>query len=205
MKRFLAGVLTLLLMTLLIWSSLRRGPAAAERIVGSAEARDSLSGAEDRLQDLLASAQQGSVSAYLSVFAEPMRLRLEREVKERGRDAFAADLRHAAETRKSHAIFAPEAEAPTAARITVETVYADRNERQMYHLIHGPDGWLVADVETVRSHTPIARFGTPASYQEPEGVPVAGGAPVNDLSSGAPPGAAKNVPNPGATRSPASP
>ena len=114
------------------------------------------------------------MAGYLDCFGGPLRERLEREVNERGRDVFAADLRRAARSRKSHAIFAVEPEGDDAARITVETVYPDRNERQTYHLAQEAGGWLVTDVETVRSQVPKARFGTPASYQEPEGVPVQG-------------------------------
>src|SRR5262249_57796826 len=85
-----------------------------------------------------------------------------------------------------------EPEGPGAARISVETVYPDRNERQTYHLAQESGGWLVNDVETVRSQVPKARYGTPASYQEPEGVPVQGlsvpGIPLRvetDLQTGA--------------------
>jgi hypothetical protein len=97
-------------------------------------------------------------------------------VDERGRETFAADLRRAARSRKSHAVFSVEPEGDGAARITVETVYPDRNERQTYHLALQSQGggWLVNDIETVRSQVPKAKFGTPASYQEPEGVPVQG-------------------------------
>ena len=127
-----------------------------------------------RLGSLLESAWNGDVAGYLDCFSGPLRERLEREVNERGRDVFAADLKRAARSRKSHAIFAVEPEGAAAARITVETVYPDRNERQTYHLAQETGGWLVNDVETVRSQVPKARYGMPASYQEPEGVPVQG-------------------------------
>ena len=39
---------------------------------------------------------------------------------------------------------------------------------------NGDGAWLVANVETVRSHQPRSKFGTPASYIAPEGVPVQG-------------------------------
>jgi hypothetical protein len=87
---------------------------------------------------------------------------------------FADDLKRAARSRKSHAIFAVEPEGNVTARVTVETVYPDRNERQTYHLAQEAGGWLVNDVETVRSRVPKSRYGMPASYEEPEGVPVQG-------------------------------
>ena len=144
MKRVLAGVLTVALMGLLLWSGLRR-PAATPEV---AQADDPAARPRRRLRALLDSAREGDVSAYLEAFAGRSAQRLEREVDERGRDAFAADLRRAARARKSHAVFAPEPDGPDTARITVEAVYPDRNERQTYRLDRTPGGWLVTDVET---------------------------------------------------------
>ncbi|MDR3637013.1 MAG: hypothetical protein P4L84_24630 [Isosphaeraceae bacterium] len=180
MKRFVAGGLTIAIMGLLLWAGARRPepvPSSAEP--GTVEAPPNpASGAEARIQKLLEDSARGDVSAYLAGFGGPLRERLEREMAERGRDAFAGDLKRAAAARKSHATFAPETEGADAARVTVETVYPDRNERQTYRLEQGPDGWLVMDVETVRSHQPKAKYGSPASYQEPEGPPVQPGLTV---------------------------
>jgi hypothetical protein len=126
------------------------------------------------------------VPAYLDAFSGPLRQRLEREVNERGRAVFADDLRRAARSRKSHAVFAAEPDGPGSARVTVETVYPDRNERQTYRVDKVDGGWAVAEVETVKSHQPKSKFGTPASYIAPEGVPVQG--PVN-VETGEGPGA----------------
>ena len=173
MKRIIAGLLTVALMGVLLWSGRNRpaAPAGSDPNRAGSNAPDP---AEVRVGSLLESAVNGDVTGYLDCFSGPLRQRLEREVSERGRDAFAADLKRAARSRKSHAIFAVEPEGAAAARITVETVYPDRNERQTYHLAQETGGWLVNDVETVRSQVPKARYGMPASYQEPEGVPVQG-------------------------------
>ena len=178
MKRIVAGVLTALILGLLIWSGIRTGPrkpidpGAVGEVIGSPEPA---TGAEARLRDLMASARAGDVAAYLACFAEPLRSRLDREVGERGREAFATDLRETAAARKSHALFAPEPEGADSVRITVESVFPDRNERQAYQLVReGADRWLVADVETVRGRSPSSRFGTLATFQGPEGVPVQG-------------------------------
>jgi hypothetical protein len=169
MKRFMAGVLTVAIMGLLAWSGIRRPPAAQ----GPAEiAAEAANPAEARVHALLESAWKGDVAAYLDAFDGPMKSRLEREVDERGRDAFAADLRTAARSRKSHAVFAAEPDGDETARVVVETVYPDRNERQTYRIDRKPGGWLVTEVETIRSHQPKARFGDQADYQAPEGVPV---------------------------------
>jgi hypothetical protein len=178
MKQVAAAALTLALMALLLWKGMRRPEAERPEQPGAPAPLEPFAEAEARIRELMASARRGDVSAYLAAFGDPMRQALEREVAERGREAFAADLRRTAEARKSHALFAPEAEGPGAVRITVESVYADRNERQIYHLGQGTSGWLVAEVETARSITPIARFGTPAEYQEPEAAPATGAAPA---------------------------
>jgi hypothetical protein len=173
MKRIIAGLLTVALMGILLWSGRNRpaAPAGPGPSQGGSNAPDP---AAVRLGGLLESAWNGDVTGYLECFSGALRQRLEREVSERGRDAFSADLKRAARSRKSHAIFAVEPEGTTAARIVVETVYPDRNERQTYHLAQETSGWLVNDVETVRSQVPKAKYGMPATYQEPEGVPVQG-------------------------------
>ncbi|SIO25877.1 hypothetical protein SAMN05444166_3295 [Singulisphaera sp. GP187] len=169
MKRFMAAILTVGLMGLLAWSGLQRPPAAQ----GPAEfAAESPNPAEARVHALLASAGKGDVADYLESFDGSIKSRLEREVDERGRNAFAADLREAARTRKSHAVFAAEPDGDDTARVVVETVYPDRNERQTYRIDRKPRGWLVTEVETIRGHQPKARFGDQADYQAPEGVPV---------------------------------
>jgi hypothetical protein len=174
MKRIVAGVLTVAVMGVVLYLG-AKGPVATlpsgSSPIRSTNAPDP---AEARLSSLLQSAWDGDVTRYLDCFSGVLRQRLEREVNERGRDAFAADLKRAARSRKSHAIFAVEPEGEAAARITVETVYPDRNERQTYHLAHEAGVWLLSDVETIRSQVPKARYGTPASYQEPEGNPVQG-------------------------------
>jgi hypothetical protein len=170
-KRIVAGLLTAAMMGALLWSGLRRPAGRTGAETSRADLPDPV---EARLNTLLDDAWRGDVSSYLNDFAGQLRARLEREADERGRAAFAADLQRTARSRKSHAIFAVEPEGEGAARITVETVYPDRNERQTYHLAQDRGVWLVTDVETVRSQVPKARFGTAASYQEPEGVPVQG-------------------------------
>jgi hypothetical protein len=175
MKRLLAGLLTVALMGTLLAMGLRNpGP---DRIDGSTptsltDESKVPDGPESRVRSLLADASAGDVSSYLAAFAPPLRARYEREADEKGRAAFAEALRSAARARKSHAVFAPELDGPDASKVVVEAVYPDRNERQTYRLERIEGGWLVADVETVRGHRPQAKFGTPASYQEPEGVPV---------------------------------
>ena len=176
MKRLVAGLLTIALMGGLLWSGARRSPSTATSAAPAADgvSDGGLSPAEARVKGLLKSGAEGDVAAYLDAFTGPLRRRLEREVGERGRGAFADDLRRAARARKSHAVFAAESDGGGAARVTVETVYPDRNERQTFRVELGDGGWYVADVETVRSLQPEEKYGSPANYIAPEGMPVEG-------------------------------
>ncbi len=200
MKRVVAAAITVMLMGLIFWSSLRRPAAnqdgsrsiAAERAV--AQTNDSAlnpSPAEVRVRAILDCASKGNVAAYLASFGGTLRERIERSVAERGREAFADELRAASRARKSHAVFAAEPDGDSAARVTVETVYPDRNERRTYLVEKIADEWLVTEAETVRDRRPKAKFGSPASFEEPEGVPVQpGGLTVE--TGGDPPGIQEN-------------
>ncbi|MFO0908567.1 MAG: hypothetical protein U0794_09420 [Isosphaeraceae bacterium] len=187
MRRPLAGVITLLLLAGLIWAGRGRraseegGPAEPASWVGtdipappSPVVPPPTHPAEARIQSLLESARGADVPGYLDAFGGSLRAKLDREVAERGRDRFAADLAAASRSRKSHAVFAAEPDGAGAARVVVETVYPDRNERQTYRVERRDDAWKVVEVETIRSHQPRAKFGTPASFEAPEGVPVQG-------------------------------
>lgn len=182
-RKVAAGLVAGVLMLLLLLSGLRNGPSPAPKASDKATDGTSSSSApapednplreaEAQLRSLLERAQEGDVSGYLSAFAQPLRARIEREADERGRERFAADLREASKSRKSHAVFAPQADGPDACLITVESVYPDRNERQTYRLEQTGAGWLVSSVDNAKAREPTARYGTPAAYLAPEGVPV---------------------------------
>jgi hypothetical protein len=181
-KRTIAAVLTVLVMGVWLWVGGRRsaGPAGTGApgpvVVPAPTAIETASPAEARVQALLESARRGDVAAYLDAFAGPLRARLEREADERGRDRFAADLRAAARSRKSHALFSAEPDGPASALVTVEAVYPDRNESQTYRVARDGEAgpWLVTEVETVRSRQPKAKYGSPAAFVAPEGNPVQG-------------------------------
>jgi hypothetical protein len=174
MKRVIAAALTAMLMGLLLVSGLRRGSEGTRLVGRVGTSDDDTSSAEARIRALLEGAASGDVGSYLSAFTGQLRARMEREADERGRAAFAADLRRASQARKSHAVFAAEPDGTDSARVTVETVYPDHNERQTYRLERTGLGWLVTDVETVQVRRPAAKFGAAAAYLEPEGVPVQG-------------------------------
>jgi hypothetical protein len=179
MKRVLAGSLTAIIMGFLIWNSLNRHPLPG-RVptdidrVPRLENRAGLEEATACVEGLIAGARGGDVARYLGAFASPLRERLEQESAERGRDAFAVLLRKAAEARTSHAIFAPEPDGDRtdAARITVESTFADRLERQTFRLERSARGWKIAEIETVREQVPKNPLGALATFDAPEGPPV---------------------------------
>jgi hypothetical protein len=183
MKRLLAAVLTCLIMGGMIGIGLRRpvdlGPdPSASRLrpdgPGAGPGPD-LSGASDRIESLLEGARKGDLSSYLGSFEGALRARLERQADERGRAAFAADLQHAAGARKSHAVFAPQPDGDPSGsvRIVVESTFAERIERQSYRLVRTRPGWRIIEFEIARERLPEKPLGSLATYQEPEGVPVA--------------------------------
>ncbi len=179
MKRLWAGVITIALMGLLLWTGAGRVPSTApDESTPVATPSAAANPAESTVHGLLESASAGDVSSYLDAFAGELKDRLSRQVAERGRAAFADDLRKAASARKSHAVFAAEADGLDAAIVTVEAVFPDRNERQTYRVESTVSGWLVTRVETIKSHQPPSKFGTPAAYLAPEGPPVPGGVNV---------------------------
>jgi hypothetical protein len=193
MRRLLAALCALIVMCGMLWMGLRRSDLQA---LGRPQTdRDDrrhgpdLSGTSDTIESLLDVARRGDVAAYLALFEVPLRSRLERLADERGRDAFAADLRSAARARKSHAIFDPEPDGndSDSARIIVESTFADRIERQSYRLVRVRSGWIITDVESALSRVPNKTLGSIATFQEPEGVPVATDQTTATVAPGADP------------------
>jgi hypothetical protein len=111
----------------------------------------------------------------LSSFGGSLRLRLEREVQERGRAAFAEDLLRGSRARKGHALFAAQPDGHGSYTIAAEYVYADHNERQVYWLERSSGSWQITAVDPARSQTPRTKYGETAEYQSPEDVPVQSG------------------------------
>lgn len=188
MSKVAAAVLTLVLLVLLVYRGLsnRAGaPVGPSNVATETEqALDPLQPAQERVRLLMEATKAGDVEAYLASFSGPLQDRFKREVAEQGQKAFAARLRETATTRKSHALFAPEADGPEVARLVVESVYLDRNERQTFRVEQIDGRWLITGLETARSHQPASKFGTMATFESPEGIPVQ--APPEQVGAAAP-------------------
>ena len=184
MKRALAALIACLIMAGMLWTGLRRPVAPGTESSASQPRTDRLraqvgpdrTGASLRIESLLDAARKGDLAAYLDSFEGALRARLERQADERGRAAFAQDLRKAAGSRKSHAIFAaqPDGDGTGFVSVVVESTFADRIERQAYRLVRGETDWRIVDIEIARERLPEKPLGSLATYQEPEGVPVEG-------------------------------
>ncbi len=186
MKRALAAFMTVAIGAGVLWTGWRRNDQAAQKapetaLAGSqggpfprSNASERLAGAAERIEGLVDCARRGDVQGYLNSFSGPVRARLDQQVAERGWEAFAAELRRSGQVRKSYAVFAaePAGAAPESARVTVETTFTDRIERQTYYLEVCGAGWLVTEIERVRDRVPKNPLGSWATYQEPEGQPV---------------------------------
>jgi hypothetical protein len=166
MKALIAGLLTAaILAAMIVLGSRPVAPTAPA--VNEAAVEAVPTPAEDAVRALIQAGDTGDVAGYLEAFADPIRARLAREVEARGRQAFVDDLRRAAGARKGHAVFAAEPDGDNAARVVVETIYPDRNERQTYRVVRESDDWRVAEVATVRTLLPSAPFGAPANPSSP--------------------------------------
>jgi hypothetical protein len=190
MKRVVAGGLTALIAIAMIGLGLARhhSPTSAISLTGTRATRNDLgsrlqdsqfAGASDRIEGLIESARQGDVASYLAAFGGSLHERLDEEAKQLGRPAFADRLRNAAQARKSHAVYAaePEESGLDRVRITVEIAYRDRIERQTYRLARLRGSWLVTEMTIAHDIVPRKSLGSLATYEPPEGVPVAADIP----------------------------
>ncbi len=184
MNRFIAGLITIIVMSLMAGTALYRSRTPIDpgtSLTTDSRFQDSPFGNQDQLtgatacvEGLLASARAGDLGSYLNAFGGPLKERLEREANEIGRDAFALRLRRAGEARKGHAIFMPQpdGDGSQTVRVTVESTFPDRIERQVFCLEQKRSGWLITEIETAREHVPTIPLGSLATYEEPEGAPV---------------------------------
>jgi hypothetical protein len=118
---------------------------------------------------MFAAAAAGDVAAYVACFTGTERGRLERELVDGRREAFARSLVQAVTELRGRAVFAeapldPEADA---ARYTVDRVYPTRTERQVYELVREAGGWRIQSVHTARAFQPETPYGTPVFEAPP--------------------------------------
>jgi hypothetical protein len=153
-KKILAALLTAALIALVLWQG--RGDF-------SSQARVALATPDACLERMFRAAGEGDVDAYLDCFAGRERARLERELAGQSRDRFAQSLRGAVAALKGRAVLADGGQGPGATQAvrTVDRVYANRTERQTYHLERVAGCWRITEVRAADAFQPDTPYGTP--------------------------------------------
>ncbi len=147
MKQYLAVGLTLGLIGLVLFFANRRteGPPSEEP--------------EDVVWKLLDESKEGNIDGYLECFAGEMRTRLETTAADMTPDKFSAYLKESLEKVKGVAVFDVERSSDTTARLVVEYVYQDKNERQRLRLSFQESAWRIEEAEASEWIHPLIPYG----------------------------------------------
>jgi hypothetical protein len=156
-KRTLAAAITVLILGAALWFG-RARDAASPRPTES-EARTP----EACIERMFEAARRGDVAGYLECFSGPERQRLERDLAGRSPDAYRQSLIDAVATLKGRAVFASGAASGPSQPIayTVDRVYENRTERQIYELVQESGIWRIRDVRPASAFQPVKAYGTP--------------------------------------------
>lgn len=162
MKRFVAGLITLLVLGAIVWHG-RGTPTPPPTAPSNAEADTP----EACLERMFAAARRGDVAAYLACFTGSELDRLQRERAGRPTEAFARSLQDAVADLKGRAVFRNDtAETNTdSASYTIDRVYESRTERQRYQLTRQSGTWYIQSVATASPFQPEKAYGSPV-YEE---------------------------------------
>lgn len=159
MKRWIAGLGTAALIAVVLANALRRGPPSAK--ISAAESPGAC------IRRMFDAAKQGDVETYLDCFTGSERERLERELADQPKDAYARSLVEAVESLKGRADFEGSADGDSKSSWIVDRVYTNRIERQTYHLVRESNVWRIHTVETATSFQPDKPYGTPVYVPPP--------------------------------------
>ena len=160
MKRWIAGIVTAALVLTVLVIARRRGPLPTSP--SSAEKPEAC------IERMFDAAGEGDVQTYLDCFTGSERERLERELADQPRDAFARSLVEAVDSLKGRAIFEAKTDGESESNrvFTVERIYLNRYERQKYHLVRESTAWRIRTVEAAAAFQPDKPYGTPV-YEPP--------------------------------------
>ena len=160
MKRLLAASITVAVLATVLWISRRSAPIRVDSPANLPETC---------IERMFSAAEQGDVATYLDCFTGAERLRLDRELADQSRKAYATSLREALRDLKGRAVFAAGTndQRTNEVGLTVERVYVNRAERQTYRLVRLPDRWRIANVQAVQAFQPATPYGTPV-YESSE-------------------------------------
>lgn len=108
-------------------------------------------------------AETGNVKGYMECFTEPLASDLEASERESGREQFRGSIQKRARELTGIVISQPgegAADSDTAI-LTVELVFADRNEVHQYRLVRRRRQWRIADISGGETVTMPIPYGTP--------------------------------------------
>lgn len=159
-RRLAAVVITAAILAGALWLSRSGNQRAA---APSAETPEAC------VERMFSAAERGDTAAYLDCFTGAERERLARELAGQTPQAFGQSLQQAIQDLKGRAIFAASGNvtSPAEARLTVERVYLNRTERQIYRLQRDGDRWRIADVQAAQPYQPANAYGTPVYEAAP--------------------------------------
>lgn len=151
----LAGVLSLVAATRIGW----QGVAPISNWV--AGTRKPTASPQDTIYRMMDAARDGDVRRYLGCFTGQMESTLRQIVAEKGDASLADYIRSFNASVKGVAIqelpFVTEREV----RLSVEFVYRDRNEMQLYFLQQSSAGWRITRQENAEGVKTVVPYGTP--------------------------------------------
>ncbi len=117
---------------------------------------------EEAVNGFFQAAQRGDAPAFLATLAGPLRSSFEATQSQIGAAALAASLRGSVAGLKGFAMRPAGQSQPGQAKLDVELVFPDRNERQRFVLLWQDGGWLVAAIDKADTVKPPMPYGAPA-------------------------------------------
>jgi hypothetical protein len=106
--------------------------------------------------------REGDSRRYLDCFAGKLRERLAKVEQEQGARSFSASLRRMIAPVKGVAVFEPERGEQGDWRVVAEFVFADRTERQTFHVRQVGGVWKIVSIEAARPVPVLIPYGMPA-------------------------------------------
>lgn len=157
MQRHLITILTLLLIGAGVWFTARN------RSVISADAAT----AEDAIQTMLDASRRGDARAYLDCFTDAMRPQLDATCQQMGEARFREYLTESQAPVMGVATSRLPETRPDRARIEVEFIFRDKNQRQTVELKQEGGRWRIETMSQAVHAKPPIPYGTKV-FEEPK-------------------------------------
>lgn len=151
-EKVLVGAVTLFALGSVIWWTQKRPSFPRPSPLESCP--------EDVIWAMVRACQKGDPQAYLNCFGGELRRRLERLVKEEGKEAFRHYLQRLFTPIKGLAVFPPEEVGEGTVKVKVELVFVDHNEVQTFRLRQTGKGWEIVGISPPEYYLPPIPYGT---------------------------------------------